>query len=118
MVERKTFPDSEILLEKCVEFTADNGLNVVLLRLFEEAWDGKDIAMIRHGDGRHSELVHMLEEPIDATGPIQETVIGMDMKVDEVFLHDGVLKSKRILGKAAERSRALPGMERKLSADL
>jgi hypothetical protein len=43
----------------------------------------------------------MLEETIDATGPIQETVIGMNMKVDEVFLHDGVFKSKMILGKAA-----------------
>jgi hypothetical protein len=42
----------------------------------------------------------MLKEPIDATGPIQETVVGMDMKVDEVFFHDGVFKSKTILEKA------------------
>jgi hypothetical protein len=59
----------------------------------------------------------MLEETIDATGPIQEAVIGMNMKVDEIFLHDGVFKSKMILGKAAERSRILPNAERKLSVD-
>jgi len=40
--------------------------------------------MVGDGHGRHAEILGFLDEGIDLVGPVKETVLGVDVEVDEL----------------------------------
>ncbi len=69
-----------------VEFAADEGFDA---RAFGGVIKGDgpvEIAMIGEGEGRHIQIDGPFHQAVDAAGSIKEAVIGMDVKMNEVFV--------------------------------
>ena len=43
----------------------------------------KQVAMVRHGDGRHTVILHLLKEWSELVGPIKEAILRVKMEVNE-----------------------------------
>jgi hypothetical protein len=49
----------------------------------------EEIAVVGHGQGRHPVLFGLGDQPIELARPVEERILGMEMKVDEVGVrHD------------------------------
>jgi hypothetical protein len=44
----------------------------------------KDISVIGHGHGGHTQLLHAVAELFDVAGAVQQGVVGMQVQVDEL----------------------------------
>jgi hypothetical protein len=42
--------------------------------------------MVREGEGGHPELARALGQPVDPAGPVEQAVVRVDMKVDEILV--------------------------------
>ncbi len=79
--------DVVIVLLADVKLASDDGLDAFLLCRVDKMHGAKNIAVIGHGDGRHPELFHAMDELFDVAGAVKERVIGMEMQVDELIAH-------------------------------
>jgi hypothetical protein len=47
--------------------------------------------MVGDGQGRHAESFGFLDEGVNLVGPVEETVLGVDVEVDELGRHAAFL---------------------------
>jgi hypothetical protein len=47
--------------------------------------------VVGDGDGRHAEILGFLDEGVDLVGPVEETVLGVNVEVDELGRHAAFL---------------------------
>src|SRR5690606_15664998 len=69
-----------------VEFASDQRLDAPGLRLVVELDRAIEIPMVGQRHGAHPELGRALDQAVDAAAAIQQAVVRMDMKVNEVFI--------------------------------
>ena len=59
-----------------------------LIPAFFAAWKklngAEDVAVVGHGHGGHAQLLHAPDQLVDVAGAVEQGVIGMQVKVDEV----------------------------------
>jgi hypothetical protein len=72
-----------------VEFAANDRLYTSFLGGIHEMYCAEDVAVIRHGHGRHAEFFGSLAEQLDVAGSVEHGVIGMQMKMDELSWRSG-----------------------------
>ena len=66
-----------------IRFTADNGLDAVILGLLIKINSAKQVAMVRHRDGRHTVILHLLKEWSELVGSIKEAILRVKVEVNE-----------------------------------
>jgi hypothetical protein len=67
-----------------VHLTADDGLYVrMLLGVLEELLYAIHVAVVRNGQGRHSQLIGPVEEVFYGGLSVQDGVLGVDVKMHE-----------------------------------
>ena len=59
--------------------------------LLVELDGAKEVSVVGNGDGRHAEILGFLDEGVDLVGPVEETVLGVDVEVDKLGRHAGFL---------------------------
>ena len=67
-----------------VHFAADDGFDPGFLTFLVEFNDPVHDPVVRNGQGRHPQLLGILDQFRDPAGPIQEAVLGMGMQMDEL----------------------------------
>src|SRR5260370_9742152 len=67
-----------------VDFAADDGLDVALAGLIEEICGGKEIAVVRDSHGGHFLARRFIQELGGFAGPIEQAVIGVNVKMNEL----------------------------------
>jgi hypothetical protein len=72
-----------VALLRNVDFAADYGLDTFRFRGVVKLDRAKQIAVIRHGNGRHLLLGDHIHELVDFAGPVEQGVVGVVMKVNE-----------------------------------
>src|SRR5512132_79960 len=82
-----------------VDLATDQRLDAGLLRVLEELDGPREAAVIRERDGRHLELGGAGGKRRDTAGPVEDRVLGVDVKVDELSGH-----GRAILGGAQDGS--------------
>jgi nitrogenase molybdenum-iron protein alpha/beta subunit len=73
-----------------IDFTADDRLNVALASFVEEIGSGKEVAVIGDGNGWHFLARSLVEEFGGFAGAVEETVVRVDVKMDELRLAHGI----------------------------
>ena len=73
-----------------IAFAADDRLDLGLQGLLIEIEGPEHGAVIGNGHGIHTELTGPFQKPVDPDGPIQETVLGVNVQMDEFRCGDGV----------------------------
>ena len=74
----------EPALRRHVEFAADDGLDPGLVSLLVEINGSVHVAVVRDGHGGHLVVPCHLEEIGKADGTVEETVLGVEVEVDEI----------------------------------
>src|SRR5260370_35382922 len=72
-----------------VDFAADDGLDVALAGFIEEIGGGEEIAMVGDGHGGHLLAGRLIQKLGGFSGPIQQAVIGVNGKMNEMRLPHG-----------------------------
>ncbi len=67
-----------------INFDADNGFDAGLGRFFIKLDRAEHGAVIGDGHRMHAELGGPLQKVVDANGPIQQAVLGVDMEVNKI----------------------------------
>ena len=67
-----------------VEFAADQRLDALGLGLVVELDRAVEIAVVREGQRLHPEGVGPVHQAVDPAGAIQQGVVAMDVKMDEI----------------------------------
>ena len=67
-----------------VGFTADDGFDAELDRGLIKFDGAEQVAMIGHAERRHFIFRCFLDQLFDTAGAVEETVLGMDVKVDKI----------------------------------
>ena len=75
----------EAIRARHIDFAAQNGLQPTLQRRVVELYGAEKVSVVRDGDGRHLELSRAIHQATDFTGPVEQAVVSMEMKMDEVF---------------------------------
>ncbi len=70
-----------------VEFAAQNRLDPGGLGIVEKMHRAEDVAVIRHGDGRHIQLLGALAQHLGVACAVQHGVIGMKMQMNKIRRH-------------------------------
>ena len=52
----------------------------------------ENVAVVGHGDGRHAEFLHALNELLDVASAVEHGIIGMQVQMNELR-HESVLVS-------------------------
>ena len=84
----------ELLLVNEIDFAAEQGLNPVLLGLLEKAGKSVEHAVVGDRERLHPELRGTRAELIRPRATIQQTVVSVDVEVDEFavfFGHEAVI---------------------------
>ena len=68
-----------------IDFAAQDRLQPSLDRRFVELHGPKNVPVVGDGDGGHLELRRAIHQSTDFTGPIEQAVIRVEMKMDKVF---------------------------------
>ena len=76
--------DVVVFLFADVKFTADNRLDAGLFRRIYKMHRSKDIPVVGHRHGRHSQALYPLDELLYITGSIQHGIVGMQVQMDEL----------------------------------
>lgn len=58
-----------------VGFTAYDRLDSASQRLLVKLYCSEQVAMVRHGDGWHAEILHLLDERLNLIRPIEQAVL-------------------------------------------
>ena len=66
-----------------VGFAADDGFDAGILGFAVELDGPEHVAMVGHGHGRLIERFDLLDERLDLIRAVQETVLGMEVEMDE-----------------------------------
>ena len=77
-----------------VGFTSDDRFDAGVLGLAVELDRAEHIAVIGHGHGRLPERFDLLDERIDLICAVKQTVLGMEMEMDEWRCHGRILESE------------------------
>ncbi len=99
----------QLVLVDEVDLAAEEGLDAVFVGLFEEGGEAVEDAVVGDGEGLHAQFGGPLAEPVRACAPVQQAVVGVDVKVDEfgVFGGHGALRL-RLPRRVARRSCSQP----------
>ena len=73
-----------VIIRRDIYFAADDRLDAMRRGLVIKIRRGKKIAVVRHGDGRHSAPRGFRRQFADFTCAIEERVIRVEMKVNEI----------------------------------
>src|SRR5215472_10486104 len=73
-----------VVLLADVELTTHYGLDPSFARGIHELHGAVDVAMVGHGDGLLAYRGDAPDEAVDAAGTIQQRIIRMEMKMDEI----------------------------------
>ena len=73
-----------IILFANIEFAADDRLHARMFGRIHEMDCAKNVAVVSHGHGRHTQLLYALAKFLDITGAIEQGVVGMQMQVNEL----------------------------------
>ena len=68
-----------------VELAPQNGFDAVLFSRLEELDGSEEIAMVRHGNGRHAHLTAFFHERTDLVRSVEKAVLRVQMKMDKLF---------------------------------
>ncbi len=90
-----------------IRFTPDDGLYPMSLSLLIEFNGSEHIAMIGHGNRRHTKRLNLFEERVQLIGAVKETILRMEMEMNELRGHSmypslknsprGIVESQRAL---------------------
>jgi len=69
-----------------VEFASDEGFHAGAFGGVVEGNGSEEIAMIRQREGGHVEVDRALHEPVYPAGPVEQTIVGMDVEMNEIFV--------------------------------
>src|SRR5260370_5553050 len=72
-----------------VNFAANDGLDVALAGIVKEIGSGKEIAVIGDGHGGHLLAGRFIQELGGLASPVEQTVIGVNVKMNELRLTHG-----------------------------
>jgi len=72
-----------------VDLAANDGLDVALAGFIEEIGSGKEIAMVGDGHGGHLLAGRFIQKLGGFASPIEQAVIGVNVKVNELRLAHG-----------------------------
>jgi hypothetical protein len=67
-----------------VNFTPDDGFDPGLQGLLIKLEGPEHRAVVRNRQGRHAEIFRPSEKILQTVGPVQEAVLGMQMKMNEI----------------------------------
>src|SRR5579862_8529267 len=76
--------DIVVVLLADVQLAANDGFDAGLVRGIDEMDRAKNVAVVGHGDRRHTHLFDALDKLFDVAGAVEHGVIGMEMQVDEL----------------------------------
>lgn len=85
-----------------IGFTSDNGLHVMGFGFLIKINGAKEIAMIGHGDGGHAEILHLLEQGCELVGPVEQAILGVKMKMNELCWHSYGPSGKILMSTSSE----------------
>ena len=66
---------------------ADDWFHAGCLGLLKEVHRAKHVAVIGDGDGWHAEALHLLDQWINLIRAVEEAILRVEMKVDELGWH-------------------------------
>lgn len=72
-----------------VELAADEGLDALVFGLIVELYGAVEVTVVSQGQGLHAEGGGAVHEPVDPAGPVEQGVIGMDVKMNEIGVGRG-----------------------------
>ncbi len=72
-----------------IDFAADDGLDVALASFIKEIGSSKEIAVIGDGYGGHLLAGRFIQELGGLASPVEQTVIGVNVKMNELRLTHG-----------------------------
>src|SRR6185369_16980913 len=72
-----------------VKLAADDRLDASFFGGIHKMHCAKDVAVIGHSHGRHSEFLRPFTEQLDVAGSVEHGVIGMQMEMDELSWSSG-----------------------------
>ena len=75
-----------IFLLADVELAAQDGLHTRFFSGVGESHRAENVAVIGHGDRRHVEFLHPLDQTFDLAGAVQHGIVGVKMKMHELIL--------------------------------
>src|SRR5215472_1238242 len=73
-----------VVLLADIQLAPDNRFHAILVRCIHEVHGAEYVAMVGHRHSRHAYLAYMLAKFFNVTGAIQQGIIGVQMKVDEL----------------------------------
>src|SRR5689334_19459473 len=68
-----------------IDLAADNRFDAALFCRLVEFYRPKHVSMVSHGDGGHLKRLSPRHELVDFAGAIEQTVVSMKMKMDEIL---------------------------------
>ena len=66
-----------------IGFATDNGLDAVILGFLIKVNSTKEVTMVRHRNGGHPVIFHLLKEWSELVGPIKEAILRVKVEVNE-----------------------------------
>jgi hypothetical protein len=72
-----------------IEFAADERLDALRLRVVIELDGAVKIAVVGEGEGAHSKFRRPVHEPVNPARAVEQTVVGVDVEMDEIFVSSG-----------------------------
>ena len=85
-----------------IGFTPDNRLDIMSFGFLIKINGAKEIAMVSHGDGGHTEILHLLEQGCELVGPVEEAILGVKMKMNELCWHSYGPSGKILMSTSSE----------------
>ena len=76
--------DVVVFLLTDIKLAPHNGLDPHLVRRIHKMNSPKNIAMVGHGNGRHSQLVHTMDQLVHIAGAIEHGIVGMEVEMNEL----------------------------------
>jgi hypothetical protein len=70
-----------------IGFTSDYRFNIMGFGFLIKINGAKEVAMVRHRHGGHAEILDLLEQGRELVGPIEEAILGVKMKMNELCRH-------------------------------
>ena len=68
-----------------VNFAPDNRFEVAFLSGLVKLHGAEEVAVVRHRDRGHFQFGGPIHQFADFAGPVEETIVGMKMQMDEIF---------------------------------
>lgn len=85
-----------------VGLTAYDGLDPASESLLIKLDSPEQIAMVRHGHGGHAEVFHLLDERLNLIRPIEQAVLGVEVKMNEWLGRQVETSGRIVIGRGGE----------------